>query len=266
MKATLFPALVLGVLLPLSLAAQEAPAPAEAALTPHIVCDEPNFDFGEQSNTGFIEHDYPIRNAGTLSLEIQNVHASCGCTAVKPSQDVIPPGGEAFIHAKLDLRGRSGFQQKSITVQCNDPQNPTLILQLKGTALQILRAEPSSLFFGRVEPGAVRSREFEIICAAGPIRILESRTDHPGLLLTPVAPAADADGSRHRFTLAIDPALPEGNVNGTVFIRTDRGDQPEITIPVAAYVVAPPAPAPAAEPASAPADAPATEPPPLPAS
>ena len=53
-----------------------APAP-EAALAPKIVCDESTFDFGEKNNTEVIEHDYPIRNTGTLSLEIRDVHASC---------------------------------------------------------------------------------------------------------------------------------------------------------------------------------------------
>ncbi|MGD9611900.1 MAG: DUF1573 domain-containing protein, partial [Kiritimatiellia bacterium] len=91
----------------------QEPAPADAALKPRIVCDEPVFDFGERNNTEFVEHDFPIRNAGTLSLEIRNVHASCGCTAVKPSQDEIPPGGEASIRARLDLRGRNGYQQTS---------------------------------------------------------------------------------------------------------------------------------------------------------
>lgn len=231
----------------------EAPA---AALAPKIVCDEPNFDFGEKSNTEFVEHDYPIRNAGTLSLEIRNVRASCGCTAVKPSQDVVPPGGEASIHARFDLRGRNGFQQKTITVESNDPETPNLILQLKGTALQTLHAEPSSLFFGRVDPNAVRSRTFDIISGKGPIQIVSYRTDNPGLVLTPVAAEPGSDGSQHRFELTLDPSLPEGNINGAAFVKTDLADQPEISIPVAAYVVAPPS-APAAEavPASAPAPA-----------
>ena len=252
MKTTTCSALLLAACLPLSVQAQEAAAPADAPLTPKIVCDEPIYDFGTMSNAGFIEHDYPIRNEGTLSLEIQNVHASCGCTAVKPSQNVIPPGGTAAISARLDLRGRTGFQQKTITVQCNDPATPSLILQLKGTATQILRAQPTTLFFGRVGPEAVRSRRFDVISERGPFQIVSTRTDNPGLILTAIEPAAGEDGSTRHFELALDPALPVGNVSGTAFVKTDMDDQPEISVAVAAYVTAAEAAAPALVPVSTP--------------
>ena len=62
-----------------------------APLAPKIVCDEPSYDFGERDNNGFVEHNYVVRNAGTLS-EIREVRASCGCTAVKPSVDVNAAG------------------------------------------------------------------------------------------------------------------------------------------------------------------------------
>jgi hypothetical protein len=245
MKTNLLSTLFLASLLPLSIQAQEPAAPATAvpeALAPKITCSEPVYDFGEKSNNEFVEHDYPIRNDGTLSLEIRSVHASCGCTAVKPSQDVIPPGGEASIHARLDLRGRNGFQMKTITVANNDPQNPNLTLQLKGTAVQALRAQPSSLFFGRVGTDAARSRTFDIISGKGPIQIVSYRTDNPGFLLTPVAAEPGADGTTHRFELTLDPSLKEGNINGSAFIKTDLADQPEISIPVAAYIAIVPPP------------------------
>lgn len=249
MKISLFPSIFLAALLPLSLPAQEVAAPEPTPLKPQIVCAEPIYDFGERNNTEFIEHDYPIRNAGTLSLEIVNVRASCGCTAVKPSQNVIPPGGEASIGARLDLRGRNGFQQKTIVVTSNDPDQPNLTLQLKGTAVQALRAQPGALFFGRLGPDGVRDRTFEIISERGPIQIVGARTDHPGLVLTALDLDPGADGSTRRFNLALDPALPEGTVNGTVFIQTDLANQAELAIPVAAYVVQAEAPAPAPVPA-----------------
>ena len=227
MKTNLLSALFLSAFLPLFIQAQEPAVPAAPAvspaevLAPQIVCDTPIYDFGEKNNSEFVEHDYPIRNNGTLSLEIREVHASCGCTAVKPSQDVIPPGGEASIHARLDLRGRNGFQMKTITVTSNDPKTPSLILQLKGTAVQALRAEPSSLFFGRVGANDARSRTFSVISGKGPIQIVSYRTDNPGLVVTPIAAEPGADGTTHRFELSLDPALNEGNINGSVFITTD---------------------------------------------
>ncbi len=252
MKTQLFAAVFLASSLPFTLLAQEPPAPEAAPLAPNIVCDEPNFDFGDMDNTGFVEHDYPIRNTGTLSLEIRDVHASCGCTAVKPSQNVVEPGGEATIHAKLDLRGRTGIQQKSITVTCNDPDTPTLILQLKGNAVQTLRADPPSLFFGRVGSDAVRERDFDVISSRGPYKVVSVRADNPAFTITEVAAEPGADGSRQRFHLALAADLPEGNINGNVYVKTDIGDQPEIAVPVAAYIANTPETPPATESAPAP--------------
>lgn len=245
-------------------AAPETPAPPpEAPLAPRIVCDAAVFDFGEKNNTEVVEHDYLIRNAGTLSLEIREVRASCGCTAAKPSQNVIPPGGEATINVKLDLRGRSGAQIKSINVACNDPATPNLILQLKGTAIQALRAQPPTLFIGRLEPGAPRTRTFDILSVRGPIQITNIRADHPGILVRAVPLDPPGDGTAHRFELELAADLPEGAINGNAFIKTDMPNQAEVAVPVAAFIVAPPAPE--TPPAPAPEAAPSPEPEPAPA-
>ena len=245
MKTKFLTLLFLTSIASLSTQAQETSGSAE--LAPKIVCDEPLFDFGEKNNTEFVEHSYQIRNTGTLSLEIRNVRASCGCTAVKPSQDVVAPGSEASIMARLDLRGRNGFQQKSITDESNDPQTPNLILTLKGNAVEPLRAQPSSLFFGRIASTDERRRTFEIISGQGPIQIVSTRTDNAALVVSPVESEAGGDGTIHRFQLILDSNLPEGNVSGTVFVKTDMPNQPEVSIPVAAYIAAAPETAPAAE-------------------
>jgi len=170
---------------------------------------------------------------------------------VKPSQNVIAPGAEGTIQARFDLRGRNGMQIKTITVNSNDPKTPVLNLQLKGSIVNALRAQPSTLFFGRIGPGAERRRTVEIISGKGPIQIVEYRTTNPGLVVTPIAAEPGADGTVHRFEVALDPALPEGNISGSLIIKTSLVNPPEISIPVAAFVVAAPAPAPAEEPTPA---------------
>lgn len=253
MKTTCLSILVLAFLLSLPVLAQDPAAAAGDAPAPKIVVPETVFDFGTRESTEVVEHDYVIRNEGNLSLEILSVRASCGCTAVKPSQNVIAPGEEATVQARFDLRGRNGMQIKTITVNSNDPNTPTVTMQLKGTIVNALSAQPSSIFFGRVEPGAVRTRPFEIVSGKGPIQIVEYRTTHPGLVVTPVAAEPGADGMKHRFELALDSELPEGNINGSIFVKTDMENQPDLSIPVAAYIVAPLAPAPAAIPEPTPA-------------
>ncbi|MDD4341872.1 MAG: DUF1573 domain-containing protein [Kiritimatiellae bacterium] len=239
------------LLLPLIAFSQSPPAPAitstppadtTAALAPKIVCPETVYDFGERESDQVVEHHFVVRNEGTLSLEIRNVRASCGCTAVKPTDNVVPPGGETTIQVRFNLRGRNGRQIKTIFVQSNDPETPNVNLQIQGTIVQGLRAQPATLFFGRVEPGAQRMRPFEILSGRGPVQILEVGASQDGMIVTRLDPEPGDDGTRHRFELTLDDTLPNGTLNGHVVVKTDQGDGREITIPVAAYLQAPPAP------------------------
>ena len=221
------------------LSAQESPP----VLAPRIVCDQPVFEFGERENTETVEHHFVIRNDGDLSLEIRGVRAGCGCTAVKPDDSIVPPGGETKIQTRFNLRGRSGQQNMRITVQSNDPQTPTLTLQLRGTALEGLRAQPSTLFFGRLNPDAPRTRTFEILSGRAPFQITSIRAEQEGLVVRPLEPEPGDDNKRYRFELILDHSLPEGTLNTRVVIQTDAPGPSELTIPVAAYLVpAPPSP------------------------
>lgn len=210
---------------------------SEEVLAPKIVCDEPVYDFGEIANHNVVEHEYVIRNAGTLSLEIRSVRASCGCTAVQSSQSVISPGESGTIQTRFDLRGRSGMQYKTVFVESNDPQTPSLHLQLRGTAVEALRVEPTALFYGRLELGALPTRVLRVIANQGPLQLTSFRSDNPHILLRELPREAGANESERQLEVTISPEHPTGQLRGTIYIKTDRDDQPELAVAMAAFLV-----------------------------
>ncbi|NLG35991.1 MAG: DUF1573 domain-containing protein [Lentisphaerae bacterium] len=222
----------------LLLTLSRAPAQEPPPLAPKIVCDQTVYDFGQRDNSEVVEHHYVIRNEGSLSLEIRGVRATCGCTAVKPEQNVIPPGGETKIQVRLNLSGRSGMQIKTVTVQSNDPETPNLTLQIRGTATQPLRIQPATLFFGRLDPNAARTRNIEVISERGPVEIADIRTEHPGIRVERLEPEPDADGSRHLLAVTLDESLPGGAVNSQIIVQIRQGDTlKSLSVPVAAMIV-----------------------------
>lgn len=222
-------------LLAVLLAGAVSGAAAGEALAPKAVCPEPDYDFGELENTETVEHDYVIRNEGELSLEILSVKPSCGCTAVSPSQKVIPPGGEGSVHATFGLQNRSGYQDKSITVTCNDPARPTFLLRLHGTAVQSVRAVPSSVFFGRVGAGSVRSRTFDVASSRGRFEVVSAEVDSPWISLEEGEENPDPGVKTYRVALADD--APAGDVRGTATIRVlASGVEKVVAVPVQAFV------------------------------
>ncbi|MGQ9863812.1 MAG: DUF1573 domain-containing protein [Bacteroidia bacterium] len=109
--------------------------PQELANAPKIVFERTEFDGGEVLQGQIVEFAFRLRNEGKSDLVIESVKASCGCTAIEPTEKVIRPGAESVITARFDSRGREGLQHKTVTVQTNDPANPSIILHLKANVV-----------------------------------------------------------------------------------------------------------------------------------
>jgi hypothetical protein len=90
------------------------------------------FDFGKIKPGDKVKHEFNIRNSGKTDLLIRNLTASCGCTAVRPKENVIKAGNSSSIIAEFDSEGKNGYQNKTITVITNDPKNSEIILWIKG--------------------------------------------------------------------------------------------------------------------------------------
>lgn len=106
---------------------------AEMANAPVIAVDDKEFDFGVVGQGSKVEHDYVVTNNGQDKLIIRKVKASCGCTAVTPAKTILEKGESTTIHTVFDSRGKSGRQQKTITVISNDPKQSNILLRISGT-------------------------------------------------------------------------------------------------------------------------------------
>ena len=66
-----------------------------------------------------VEVLFRFKNTGTAPLIVHQVTASCGCTVPEKPEAPVTPGGEAFIKALFDSKGRSGTNRKTIDVLTN---------------------------------------------------------------------------------------------------------------------------------------------------
>jgi len=105
---------------------------AEKATAARISFDQNTFDFGTIKKGESASFVYTFTNTGKSDLFIRKVTAACGCTAVITSADMIPPGKTGTIKTSFNSAGKSGKQNKTITVITNDPENPKTILWVKG--------------------------------------------------------------------------------------------------------------------------------------
>ncbi len=115
MKKYLFLILAFAVAAPLW--AQNASA--QKVNGPVIKFEKSTHDFGDMKQGDKVEETFEFVNAGNEPLIITNVEVSCGCTAPKWPKNPIAPGQKAEIVIGFNSAGKSGAQNKVVTVVSN---------------------------------------------------------------------------------------------------------------------------------------------------
>lgn len=99
---------------------------------PMIEFENLTYNFGTVTQGDKIEHEFVFKNLGENDLEIRNVKSSCGCTAVNVTDEAIKKGKSSSIKAVFNTRGKKNRQNKTITINTNDPTHPTIVVKLTG--------------------------------------------------------------------------------------------------------------------------------------
>ncbi len=110
--------------------------PEQRANAPKASFNTNEFNFGTINEGEKREFDFVLTNNGKSDLIIRKVKASCGCTAVTPTETVIKPGKSTNVKTIFDSTGKPGKQNKTITVITNDPENSTITLRVTGDVVK----------------------------------------------------------------------------------------------------------------------------------
>ncbi|MSP58627.1 MAG: DUF1573 domain-containing protein [Flavobacteriaceae bacterium] len=84
-----------------------------------IKFENTSHSFGNIIEGQIARYDFKFINAGTESLVLSNVSASCGCTTPKWPREAIDPSKSNIITAEYNSQGRPGTFTKSIFVKSN---------------------------------------------------------------------------------------------------------------------------------------------------
>lgn len=103
--------------------------------SPVVKFDVESFDFGDIKPGSKVEYTFNLKNIGKRDLIIRDVKSSCGCTAVSPSKNLVASNESVPLKVVFDSTGRSGRQNKTITIITNDPKNPTTVLRISTNIL-----------------------------------------------------------------------------------------------------------------------------------
>lgn len=97
---------------------------------PQIEFEKTTHDFGKVIQGERVTYSFKFHNSGKSDLVIANISAGCGCTATEYPRTPIKPGESNNIKVTYDSGGRTGFQNKTITIAANtQPSNIVLTVQ-----------------------------------------------------------------------------------------------------------------------------------------
>jgi hypothetical protein len=107
---------------------------------PAITFNSDKHDFGDVLSGPQLEYYFEFTNTGQNNLIIKNVSTSCGCTgAMVDEKKEYGPGEKGKIRVTFNTQGRSGVNEKNITVESNDITNPRKILTISSNIVPDLK-------------------------------------------------------------------------------------------------------------------------------
>ena len=107
---------------------------AEKVLTPNIEMLETSYNFGEIQQGETVTHDFILKNTGDADLIISAAKGSCGCTVPEWPKNPIAKGEEAAIKVTFNSAGKSGKQNKTVTLVSNAIPN-TKVITINGNVI-----------------------------------------------------------------------------------------------------------------------------------
>lgn len=144
---------------------------------PKISFNEAIHDFGKfKEADGKVTYKFEFINTGGSDLIIQNVTASCGCTASRWTREPVPPGAKGYVAATYNPAGRPGAFRKYVTVISNSnpgtarltiagevEAKPRTIADDYGYAMGPMRLKSNHLAFGNLNNTATAEKQLEVV-------------------------------------------------------------------------------------------------------
>jgi hypothetical protein len=97
----------------------EGKSTVNKATAPVITFAKESHDFGQVNEGDKVVYDFFFTNTGKSALIISSAAATCGCTVPEYPKKPLAPGKTGIIHVVFNTTGKSGMQNKTITLTTN---------------------------------------------------------------------------------------------------------------------------------------------------
>jgi len=219
---------------------------AAADKAPRLTIVEPVKDYGTVPKGEKLDWAFVVKNTGNTDLQIISAKPGCGCT-VADFDKVVKPGETGKVTAHVDTTNFAGPIAKGITLETNDPSNPTAQLTIHAIVKPYVEAYPAgfvryNMLLGDAETQSVTlySEEddpFEIVkvdvpgdwVKVTPKQITEEAQRAPGV--------GKAGQNQYRLDITVGgPDAKVGPLADRIHVVTNSKHQPEYFISISGVI------------------------------
>jgi hypothetical protein len=180
-----------------------------------LVFEKTELDLKPDLGASKVDAVFKYENKGTTTVHIKAVKPSCGCTTAALAKNDVAPGEKGEIIATFNIGDRIGVQEKSVTVETDDPASPQTVLKFKATIAQLLELQPTFVYWQANEPAQPKTIMAKAAKGAAVKKV--DVTSSSGDFTAKVEPGATAG----EFKIVVQPKDTAKPLNATLTIKPD---------------------------------------------
>lgn len=202
---------------------------------PHLVIDEPVYDFVYSGPGIQVRHTFKLTNSGNDPLVISEVNSDCGCIATLLSGNEILPGETGSLQAFFETKEYEGKQKKNIVITSNDPVQGDIVLTIQGEIKRGTVLVPEAVYLGDVVQGG---------SSVGTVKLLQlseeplvvTKIDTGKFLTAQAIHFRDENSRGYEIAIRLEGDVPKGHFTSVVTLHTNAKKRPRIDVPVWANI------------------------------
>jgi hypothetical protein len=201
--------------------------------------DKLEHDFGVVARGADTRYRLKITNKYQPAVHIAEVKTSCGCTAAKPSKDLLASLETAYIEITMDTKKFQQQKDSSVTVVIDRPQYAEVRIPIKAYIRPDVVLTPGGADFGNVGRGAGQERKIGVAYAGrGNWKIKDVSSKNPNVAARVAETRRDATNVNYDLYVTLKGTAPLGELREQLMLVTDDASNPYIPVLVTARVEA----------------------------
>lgn len=215
------------------LAALAGAGPAGAASWADRMFDELSKDFGSVPRGPTLTHHFRVTNNTGGPVSIASVRVSCGCVSAMALTNILRPGQETAILARMDTTRFTGSKSVTIYVQFDRPAFEEVRLWVQANGRDDFAVTPDTLAFGQVKRSSTSvANALVTFYGNSDAQITEVKTES-NYIMAMVKELRRGPGEvAYQLSTRLRKDAPVGKWYTDVWLKTNNPTMPQVRVPL----------------------------------